>query len=71
MIAFFRKYEFEVKIFLIAGWLFFAIDRFFLDSEITGIDIFIGIICCLMAIFYLVEVIELYKKRRTKDKVQY
>ena len=72
MLKFFRKYELQFKILATAVWLFAAIEKIFLqdDSEKKNWNLFIGIIFGLLAIFYLFEVVELIKNRKTKKDAE-
>jgi len=69
MLKFFRKYELQLKILAIIAWIYGAVDNFFFDAnaENKNFNVFVGVIKLMLAIFFLVDVIELIKKKRLKS----
>jgi hypothetical protein len=69
MLKFFKKYELPLKIFAIVLWVYSAVDNVFFDtnSENRNFELFIGIIKLSLAVFFLFDVIELMRKKRTKS----
>lgn len=70
MWKFFLKYELQLKILAVAVWTLSAIENIFFDksSKNRSFDLFVGIIMLVLAIFYLVEVIDLIKKKKHKNQ---
>ena len=68
---FFLKYELQFKILAVTVWTLSAIENIFFDkySKNRSFDLFVGIIMLVLAIFYLVEVIDLVKKKKHKNQV--
>ena len=69
MLKFFRKYELQLKILAVMAWLYGAVDNLFFDTstENRNFDLFVGVIMIFLAIFYLVDVIELLRKRKPRN----
>ena len=72
MKKFFKKYELPFKIVAVMAWMFAAVWKFFFKdrSENPNFELFVGIVMILLGVFYLFEVIELVKKRRTQKHAE-
>ncbi len=72
MLKFFRKYELEFKILALAAWTLAAIDKIFFDveEESRNFHLFMGAVMLLLAVFYLFELIDLIKNKRSKSNIE-
>lgn len=66
MLKLFKKYELPFKIVAVMAWMFAAVWKIFFESgsKNRNLDLFVGIVMLLLAVFYLFEVIELIKKNK-------
>ena len=69
---FLRKYELPFKIVAVITWMLAAGWKIFFEenSRNRNFDLFTGIVMALLGVFYLFEVIELIKKRRTQKPAE-
>ena len=72
MLKFYKKYELQIKIMMFVVWTLAAISNIFFeeDSKNKNFNLFVGIVMLLLAVFYLFEVIEFIRKRKTQKPAE-